>query len=112
MSGCIFCKIAAREAKAEVVLETERVIVIRDIQPQAPTHLLIMPKAHYPTLMDCADPAVFSEMAEAAKRAAGELGVAKRGFRLVVNTNQEGGQTVFHLHMHLMAGKPLAGRMG
>ncbi|HBG47227.1 MAG TPA: histidine triad nucleotide-binding protein [Deltaproteobacteria bacterium] len=112
MSDCIFCRIAKKEIKSTIVLESEDLIVIKDVNPQSPTHLLIMPKAHYPTLLDCDDRELLGKMIETAKKAARELGVDKRGFRIVINTNEEGGQTVFHLHMHLMAGKPLAGRMG
>jgi histidine triad (HIT) family protein len=109
---CIFCKIASGKMKSEVVLDTGRVTVIRDINPQAPTHLLIMPKAHYETLLDCGDKDLLAEMLETAKEAARKAGVDRDGFRLVVNTNEGGGQTVFHLHMHLLAGRPLMGRMG
>lgn len=112
MSDCVFCRIAKKELPSGIVLETDRLIVIKDIHPQAPTHLLIMPKEHYSTLLDCDDRDLLSDMIEAAKKTAREMGVDGRGFRLTINTNPEGGQTVFHLHMHLMAGKPLAGKMG
>lgn len=108
---CIFCKIARKEINSAVVFETETVIVIKDINPQAPTHLLIIPKAHYPTLNDCADPTLLADMLIAAKDAAARLGVAERGYRLTINTNKEGGQTVFHLHLHLMAGRALTEKM-
>lgn len=112
MSECIFCKIAEKKIKAEIVAETGKVMVIKDINPQAPTHLLIIPKAHYPTLMDCDDKELFGELLQMAQDMARKLGVGNRGFRTVINTNEEGGQTVFHLHMHFMAGRPLLGRMG
>jgi len=112
MSECVFCRIAARQVKASVVSETDRVMVIKDINPQAPTHLLIIPKAHYRSLMDCEDRELLAELLDTARKMASELGVSDRGFRTVINTNEEGGQTVFHLHMHFMAGRPLLGRMG
>lgn len=112
MSECIFCRIAEKKVHAAIVRETERVVAIKDINPQAPTHLLILPKAHYSTLLDCDDRDLLGEMLDVAKDIARELGVDKRGFRTIINTNEEGGQTVFHLHMHFMAGRPLTGRMG
>ncbi|OGP14813.1 MAG: histidine triad nucleotide-binding protein [Deltaproteobacteria bacterium GWA2_55_10] len=112
MSDCIFCKIARKELKSTIVLETEKLVAIKDINPQAPTHILIMPKAHYSTMNDCDDREILADMLDAAKKIARDLGIDKRGYRTVINTNSEGGQTVFHLHMHFMGGKPLAGRMG
>lgn len=108
---CIFCKIARKEINSTAVFETDAVVVIKDINPQAPTHLLIIPKAHYPTLNDCADQSLLSSMLIAAKDVAVKLGVAERGYRLTINTNKEGGQTVFHLHMHLMAGRAMTEKM-
>lgn len=112
MSDCIFCKIAEKKIPAKVVRESEKVLAIKDINPQAPTHILIIPKAHYSTLMDCADRDLLAELLQTAQELAKELGLDKRGFRTVINTNEEGGQTVFHLHMHFIAGRPLVGRMG
>lgn len=112
MSDCVFCMIAGKKMKAAVVSETDLVMVIKDINPQAPTHLLIIPKAHYSTLMDCDDKELLAELLDTARKTAKELGLSDRGFRTVINTNEEGGQTVFHLHMHFMAGRPLLGRMG
>ncbi len=112
MEDCVFCRIASKKTPAKLVKETDRLIVIKDIHPQAPTHLLILPKKHYPTVLDCKDRDLLGEMLEAASEVAKELGVDKSGFRTVINTNEEGGQTVFHLHMHFIAGRPLMGRMG
>ena len=109
---CIFCKIAQKKIKVEPVLETDRVIVINDAHPQAPTHLLVLPKTHYSTLLDCNDKTLLADMMEAAVTAAKKLGKDERGFRLAINTNEEGGQTVFHLHIHLLAGRPLNGALG
>ncbi|MBI5588552.1 MAG: histidine triad nucleotide-binding protein [Deltaproteobacteria bacterium] len=110
--SCVFCKIASKEMKSTVVHETDGLIVIKDINPQAPTHLLVLPKKHYSTILECDDRDLLAEMLLAAKEVAKKAGVDEKGFRLVINTNDEGGQTVFHLHMHLMAGRSLAGRMG
>jgi histidine triad (HIT) family protein len=109
---CIFCKIAKKEIPSTVVHETDNIVVIEDINPQAPTHLLLIPRAHYPTLLECDESGLLAEFFTASREAAKKAGVDETGFRLVVNTNEEGGQTVFHLHMHLLAGRPLSGRMG
>ena len=109
---CIFCAIAAKKMKAKVVGETDLLVVIEDINPQAPKHLLVIPKEHYETMLDCTDTALFAEMLEAAKDAARHAGIAENGFRTVINTNNDGGQTVFHLHMHVIGGRPLSGKMG
>lgn len=109
---CIFCKIASKKINSTVVHETERLLVIKDIHPQSPTHLLIIPKDHYSTLLDCKDKDLLGEMLMTAAEVANKIGVGERGFRTVINTNAEGGQTVFHLHMHLLAGRSLAGNMG
>ncbi len=109
---CIFCKIAAKEIDSDVVYENERLVVIRDANPQAPTHLLVIPRAHCPTLMDLEDDALLGELLATARAMAKKEGIADSGFRIVINTNAEGGQTVFHLHVHILGGRPLTGRMG
>lgn len=109
---CVFCKIVSKKMPSTIVNESERTIVVKDINPQAPTHLLVIPRPHYSTLMDCDDGTLLAEMIEAAKDTAKKLGIDKQGFRIVINTNEGGGQTVFHLHMHLLGGRALAGRMG
>lgn len=109
---CIFCKIASKEAKSSVVLENERFIVIKDINPQAPEHMLVITKEHFTTLLDCKDKSLLGDMLLMAKEAAKKAGIDESGFRSVINTNEEGGQTVLHLHMHILGGRPLTGRMG
>ncbi len=106
---CIFCKIAAGEIPADKVYENERVTAFRDINPQAPHHILIIPRQHIATLNDLdGDSApLLGDMSLAAKHIAHELGVAGAGYRLVLNCNGDGGQTVFHIHMHLLAGRQL-----
>lgn len=109
---CIFCKIAKKDIPAAVVLENDNLIAIKDINPQAPAHILIMPKKHYATLLDCKDKGLIGDMLLMANQVAEKLKVHEKGFRVVINTNQDGGQTVFHMHMHLLAGRPLSGMMG
>ncbi len=107
MSECIFCKIAAGEIRAAVVYRDDRVIAIEDLNPQAPTHLLVMPVAHYDTLADAAeDGRLTSALVAVASRLGRERGGA-RGFRLVVNTGPQGGQTVGHVHVHVLAGRAM-----
>lgn len=109
---CIFCRIASKKIPSSIVHETDDLVVIKDISPQAPVHLLVIPKRHYSTLLECGDKILLVGMFEAAKEAAKLSGVAESGFRTVVNTNEEGGQTVPHLHMHVLGGRQLTGRMG
>lgn len=107
---CLFCKIVAGEIPATRVYESEQVIGFHDISPQAPIHVLFIPHEHISTIND-ADPrhaAVLGEMMLAASKVAADLGVADDGFRLVLNCNRDGGQTVYHIHLHLLAGRALA----
>lgn len=106
---CIFCKIAAGEIPARIAFENERLVAFHDLFPQAPTHLLIIPKQHYATLNDvpASDSAVLGEMVSTATQLARELGVADSGYRVVMNCNQDGGQSVYHIHLHLLAGRQL-----
>lgn len=108
---CLFCRIVKGKLASEVMHENEGFLVIKDIHPQAPTHLLVIPKAHYPTLVDCVDEGVLGRMLSTAVEAAKKYGFAESGFRTVINTNREGGQTVFHLHMHILGGEPLSEKM-
>ena len=109
MSTCLFCRIIAREIPAKIAYEDDVTIAIDDINPQAPLHLLIIPKRHVATLNDLtqADDALVGEMNRRASALAKERGFGDRGFRTVFNTNREAGQTVFHIHLHLLAGRPL-----
>ncbi|MEW6646454.1 MAG: histidine triad nucleotide-binding protein [Pseudomonadota bacterium] len=105
--NCIFCKIAAGEIPATVVHQDEHVVAFRDLNPQAPTHILIIPRRHIATVNDLAeaDAATVGRLFLAARRLAAELGFAEDGYRLVMNTNAAAGQTVFHIHLHLLAGR-------
>lgn len=110
MANCLFCKIANREIPASIVFEDERVLAFNDINPQAPTHVLVIPKKHIATLSDLTpeDDGLIGELARRAAAIAQERGIAASGFRTVFNTNRDAGQTVFHVHMHLLGGRSLA----
>lgn len=113
MSDTIFHKILAREIPAEIVYEDEHLFAFRDIAPQAPVHVLFVPKADYATLNDVpADaPEIIGRLAIAAANWAKAQGLDEDGYRIVMNCNGDGGQTVFQIHLHLLAGAPL-GRFG
>jgi len=106
-SNCIFCKIAAGEIPATLVYEDEQVVAFRDIEPQAPEHILIIPRRHVATTLDLVeeDATLVGHIYLVANRLARELGFAEQGFRVVNNCNRDGGQVVWHLHMHLLAGR-------
>ncbi|MEJ7848142.1 MAG: histidine triad nucleotide-binding protein [Pyrinomonadaceae bacterium] len=106
--NCIFCKIAAEEIPTDKVHEDEICVAFHDLSPQAPTHILIIPKEHIDSL-DKADSKHTEALGHLLLTAAGiarEKGFAENGYRVVINTNDDGGQTVFHLHVHLLAGRP------
>ncbi len=106
---CIFCKIAAGEIPARIAYENERLVAFHDLFPQAPTHLLIIPRQHYATLNEvpASESALLGEMMSTATQLARDLGVADSGYRVVMNCNQDGGQSVYHIHLHLLAGRQL-----
>ncbi len=107
MENCLFCKIANGEIPSKKAYEDDTVFAFYDIEPQAPVHVLIVPKKHYSSVMDveAADASLFSHMIGVAQKLANELGVSKDGFRLVINTGENGGQSVPHLHIHLLGGR-------
>lgn len=107
---CVFCKIVNREIPAEVVYESDDVLAFKDIRPEAPVHLLFIPKKHIPTLFDLKDEdrEVIGNLHLAVIEVARELGLDEKGFRLVLNCMEGGGQVVFHVHYHLMAGRPFS----
>ena len=102
---CIFCKIARREIPVEPVFENEEFIAFRDMHPQAPVHVLLIPKDHFATIMDIQDEALLGRALLAVQQAAAQLGIAEDGFRTVLNTRDNGGQTVYHVHWHLLGGR-------
>jgi histidine triad (HIT) family protein len=109
MPDCLFCKIAARQIPSSVVYEDDDVFAFRDLNPQAPFHILIVPKRHIPTTSDIGegDTALVGTMVRRAAALAAEHGYAERGYRTVFNCNADAGQTVFHLHLHVLAGRGL-----
>ncbi len=109
MSDCIFCKIAAGEIPADVVYQDDDVVAFRDITPQAPTHILVIPRRHIGTLLETTAETtlLLGRMQQAAVEIARREGLGERGFRLVTNCLEEAGQSVFHLHLHLLGGRRL-----
>ncbi len=109
MTDCIFCKIAQHEIPGKIAFENERVIAFHDLFPQAPTHILIIPKQHYSTLNDVPASAasLLGELMTTATVLARQLGVDETGYRVVMNCNKDGGQSVYHIHLHLLAGRQL-----
>ncbi|GAB2791291.1 histidine triad nucleotide-binding protein [Halomonas shantousis] len=103
----LFTKIINREIPADIVYEDEHVLAFNDINPQAPTHILIIPKKEIPTLNDIEeeDLALVGRLQFTAAKLANQLGFAEDGYRVVMNCNEDGGQTVYHIHMHLMGGR-------
>lgn len=109
MSDCIFCKMVAGEIQPDVVYEDDDVLAFRDINPVMPHHLLVIPKEHIATVNDVSpeNAELVGKLYVAAARIATDLGFAERGYRTVVNCNADGGQLVFHLHMHLLGGRAM-----
>ena len=109
MSDCIFCKIAAGEIPAELLYEDEHVVAFNDIQSQAPFHALVIPKQHIATINELQDAnaAILAPMYLAAKHIAQAAGYTKKGYRTVMNCEAGGGQSVFHIHLHVLAGRKL-----
>lgn len=104
-ADCIFCKIVSGQVPAEKIYEDDRVVAFRDIRPAAPIHILIVPRTHIPTLNDIPDDdPILSHIATVARNIARDLGVAEPGYRFFINVNRGGGQVIFHLHAHLVAG--------
>jgi histidine triad (HIT) family protein len=108
-TSCLFCRIAAHEIPAEIVRESDRVIAFRDVNPQAPTHILLIPKEHLTSVADLGDEHgdVLVDIVQAASQLAGAEGIADSGWRLVTNVGPDAGQAVFHLHFHLLGGRAM-----
>ena len=111
---CIFCQIVAGKIPGEILYQDEEVIAFRDINPQAPTHLLVIPKKHIVSLADLSEDEspLMGHMVSTANQLAIREGVAESGYRLVINSGKQGGQLVPHLHLHLLGGRQLSGRLG
>jgi histidine triad (HIT) family protein len=106
-ASCLFCRIARGELAAKILFETPSVLAFEDIKPQAPVHVLVIPKAHFASLDDAPEgsESLLGELILAARRAAREKGVAESGFRIVLNTARDSGQEVLHIHFHVLGGR-------
>ena len=107
MAECLFCRVVRGEVPAKIVVQNDRMLAFRDIKPQAPTHLLVIPTSHIASLNDADDPKLLGELLLFARDVAKQEGLADRGYRVVINTNSDGGQTVFHVHVHVLGGRAL-----
>ncbi|UCG86135.1 MAG: histidine triad nucleotide-binding protein [Gemmatimonadota bacterium] len=107
LNDCLFCKIAAGDIPATIVAQDDQFVAFRDIDPQAPTHLLVIPREHVASLNAAMDAQMLGSMLLFAKTVAGGEGLSERGYRVVVNTNAEAGQSVFHLHAHVLGGRAM-----
>ncbi len=107
MTDCIFCKIIAKEIPASIVYEDDKVLAFNDINPQAPTHILIIPRQHIATLLNLKDHSILADIFKIVNKLARERGIDKSGFRTVINTGKEAGMAVNHLHIHLLGGRDL-----
>lgn len=107
--GCVFCRIVARQAQNEVLYQDESVTAFRDLRPQAPTHILIVPNEHVVSMRDLCDSrnSLLATMVATAQHLAEAEGIAEGGYRLVINTGRDAGQVIEHLHLHLLGGKPM-----
>jgi histidine triad (HIT) family protein len=104
---CLFCRIVNKEIPAQIVAENADCVAFRDINPQAPVHILVIPREHVPSLNQLSDPALVGKLSAFATELAHREGIAERGYRTVINTNADAGQTVFHVHLHLLGGRQL-----
>ncbi|MCH7613709.1 MAG: histidine triad nucleotide-binding protein [Candidatus Marinimicrobia bacterium] len=109
MNNCLFCKIIAGEIPSDKVYENEHVFAFRDIDPKAPTHILIVPKEHIATTndLDESHKSIVGEIVLTAKQLADDEGIAESGYRTVFNCNKDGGQAVYHIHLHLLGGRQM-----
>jgi histidine triad (HIT) family protein len=109
MSDCLFCKMVAGDIKPDVVFEDDAVLAFRDVNPQAPTHVLVIPKQHIATTNDLDENSagVVGKLYLAAKHIAADEGIAGPGYRMVMNCNPGAGQSVYHIHLHLLGGRPM-----
>lgn len=110
MADCLFCKMIAGEIKPDIVFEDDEVLAFRDVNPQAPMHVLVIPKTHISTVNDLTPEhtGLVGRMYLAAQKIAADEGVAGPGYRLVMNCNAEAGQSVYHIHLHVLGGRPMA----
>ncbi|MGH7618703.1 MAG: histidine triad nucleotide-binding protein [Gemmatimonadaceae bacterium] len=104
---CLFCRIVRREIPTPLIYESEDCVAFRDINPQAPTHALVVPRKHVVSLNEADDPRLLGQLLLAAAEIARQEGIAESGYRTVINTNRNAGQAVFHIHVHVIGGRPL-----
>lgn len=104
---CLFCRIARKEIPAKLVLESEHVVAFRDINPQAPVHVLLIPREHVASVNEAKDAEMLGRLLLTGAEIAKREGVADSGYRMVINTNGDAGQTVFHIHLHLLGGRDM-----
>lgn len=107
MSDCLFCKISAGDLPADVIYEDETIFAFKDIQPKAPTHVLVVPKQHIATLSEANDPALVGLLMQRVQHIADKVLNLEAGYRVIINVREGGGQVVFHLHVHILGGKQL-----
>jgi len=108
MSDCLFCKIGSGQIPAKVVMQDDDLMAFDDVNPQAPVHVLVVPKRHVAELTEVDDPALLGRLLHTAALVAQQKGLAASGYRVVVNTGRDGGQSVFHLHLHVLGGRRMA----
>jgi len=107
--NCVFCNIIGKKIPSQIVYEDEEVLALEDINPQAPIHILVVPKKHISTILEAKekDNELIGQLFQVANKIASNKGIAERGFRVVMNCNPESGQTIYHLHLHLLAGRAM-----
>ena len=108
MTNCLFCKMVSGEIKPDAVFEDDNVLAFRDINPQAPVHILVIPKRHIATLNDLDDAELSGQLLQTAVNLAKQEGLSEDGYRTVFNCNKNGGQAVYHLHLHLLGGRQMS----
>ncbi len=109
MGNCLFCKMVAGDIKPDIVYEDDTVLAFRDLNPQAPVHILVIPKKHIATINDMSheDEVLIGKLYMAATKITNQEGIAESGYRAVINCNREGGQEVFHIHLHILGGRSM-----
>ncbi|MDD5190612.1 MAG: histidine triad nucleotide-binding protein [Dehalococcoidales bacterium] len=114
MADCVFCKVISGQLNSDIVFKDDKVVAIKDINPLAPVHLLIIPRQHIASLQDIAGAniSIVTHMTQVANKLAEQTGIADKGYRVVINTGNDGGQVIKHLHMHLLGGKILSSKLG
>jgi histidine triad (HIT) family protein len=110
MESCLFCRILNKELPSKIAYEDDQVVAFHDTSPKAPVHVLVCPRKHIPTLNDVStdDAALLAHIFQTARKIAEQFGIAQKGYRTVFNVNADGGQMVFHLHLHVMGGRKLS----